>query len=41
MRSGCANGAITTVVPRRTRRVSRAMAAAGTARDGQMPYCEQ
>ena len=41
MRTGWAKGATTTAVPIRTRRVSRASAAASTASDGAMPYGEK
>jgi len=37
IRSGCSKGATTTEVPMRTRRVSRAIADAIGASDGQMP----
>ena len=41
IRTGWAKGAMTTDVPRRTRRVARARAAASTASEGQMPYEEK
>jgi len=41
IRSGCSNGAMTTAVPMRTRRVAAATAPANGASEGQIPYGEK
>ena len=41
IRSGCSKGAMTTAVPMRARRVSRASAPASGASEGKMPYGEK